>query len=99
AAPHCQSFDLSPRAGGGQAQAVRGRTAVDGFLLLGDRADSAREVRGSRVESPHSLRRATEVEDGKKGPHLRTRPKPGQFSRLTGQIGDTMMPGPATHPR
>src|SRR5438309_454355 len=45
AAPHCQSFDLSPRAGGGQAQAVRGRTAVDGFLLLGDRADSAREVR------------------------------------------------------
>src|SRR5260370_6790554 len=45
AAPHCQSFDLSPRAGGGQAQAVRDRTAGDGFLLLGDGADSAREVR------------------------------------------------------
>ena len=50
--------DLSPWAGGGQAQAVRSRTAADGFLLLGDGADSAREVRVG-VSSRSALDAAT----------------------------------------
>ncbi len=43
-APHCQSLQLPPRSNRVQAQTVRDRTIDHGLLLVGDRADSAREV-------------------------------------------------------
>ena len=49
AAPHCQSLHLPPRSGRLQAETVRDRTTDHRLLLVGDRADSAREVMiGSR---------------------------------------------------
>ena len=57
-APHCQSLQLPPRSGRLQAQTVRDRTIDHGLLLVGDRADSAREVKKLNVNVAAGLEKS-----------------------------------------